>query len=70
MADIKPNGFLQRIFFDPFEETKQHARPGYAFKGGQIWMMAPLVIGVVLLAISGISWSQDPTQFYFSYLVG
>ena len=33
-------------------------------------MMAPLVIGVVLLAISGIGWSQDPTQFYFSYLVG
>ena len=56
---------------DPFAPTEASARPDYRpSRGASMLWIIPTMIGIALLAVSFVGWSIDPSQFYFSYLVG
>ncbi len=69
MAEIKSNSLL---FFlgDPYKPTRDGASEKYRFSGGVAWWAVPLIIGALMLVVSGVGAASDPKQFYFSYLVG
>ncbi len=69
MAEIKSNSPLL-LLGDPLKPTQDAASEPYRFKGGMNWWVVPVVIGVILLAVTGFGAVSDPKQFFFSYLVG
>ncbi len=69
MAEIKSNSLLL-LLGDPLKPTGDAASEPYRFKGGMNWWVVALVVGVVLLAVTGFGAVSDPKQFFFSYLVG
>ena len=68
MAEIKSNSILFWVG-DPYKSTHT-ATDSYRFTGGTAWWVVPMVLGVVLLAVTAIGGASDAQQFYFSYLVG
>jgi hypothetical protein len=56
------------LLLDPLQPTK--AKRGYGFTADKRMWLAPVAIGVALLAVSAVGLVTDPDQFFFSYLVG
>ncbi len=70
MADtIQKSNLLFRLI-DPLRPTSDHADRAFRFTAGRISWMLPVGIGIGLLVISAVWGVTDPTQFFFSYLVG
>lgn len=67
MADRVKNSSLPTWLVDPLQSTREYATERYRFTGSARFWIAPIVFGVVLLAISIVGWIIEPEQFYFSY---
>ena len=67
MSDLKSNSLLFWLG-DPYRPT-QSSTEAFQFKGGNVWWIAPMAIGALLLVVTAIGGASDAPQFYFSYLV-
>jgi hypothetical protein len=55
---------------DPLAPTADGVQRSYRFTADRRWFLAPTAIGIALIAISLVGFLEDPSQFYFSYLIG
>jgi hypothetical protein len=67
MATVKGNASPSWVV-DPLQPTPSD--PAYRFTGERRLWMVPVLIGVAALVMSAVGWAVNPTQFYFSYLIG
>jgi hypothetical protein len=70
MKDALQRSSLLTWLIDPFEATRDRAARAFRFTADRRSWLAPLAIGIALLAVSAVGWGVEPKQFYFSYLVG
>ena len=72
MADSLQRSSLPTWLIDSHAPTANRAEAPYRYTGGSVAFMAPVLIGVALVAVSAfIGWSDSfREQFYFSYLIG
>ena len=71
MADTVQSNSSIGWLADPLRATRDAvSERDYRFTGDRRAWIAPIGLGLALLAISVVGWMQDAAQFYFSYLVG
>lgn len=71
MADTVQSNSSIGWLADPLRATRDAiTERAYRFTGDRRAWVAPIGLGLALLAISIVGWIQDAPQFYFSYLVG
>jgi len=70
MADNVERNSILGWLVDPLASTRDDAEPAYRFTGDRRTWLAPVGIGLALLAISLVGLVEDTGQFFFAYLIG
>ncbi len=70
MADTVNQNNVLGWLVDPLKATRDAAERAFAFTADRRSWIAPVGVGIALLAISVVGFLLDARQFYFSYLTG
>lgn len=70
MKDTVQRSSLLTWLVDPLQSTKDAAKRAFRFTADRRAWLVPLGIGIAFLVMSAVGYAANPTQFYFSYLIG